>query len=305
MREEQQKAFKEAGVPVRPVLSEITVLIPTLGRPILEESLNRIASGTAWPGKLIVVDQGSSSMVAGWLAELRTLSLSAEHVPSSQRGRAAAVNRGLERVQSRFVAVTDDDCFVHPDWLEKMAVKLRENPDAIISGRVEPEGDEPVLVVVNSLKPAVQRRPRFRSDSMCGGNMGAAIDVIKRIGLFDEDPCLRTAEDCEYSYRALRSGTPIVYAPDVAVRHFGWRGESERATQYRDYARSHAGFFGKYLRRGDWFIAVRILIHLLRSIRRWARGVLSANRDLALNGRAYVTELLPGIIAGWRSSRSV
>jgi GT2 family glycosyltransferase len=288
----------------RPVLDDVTVVIPTLGRPILEESLSRIASGTAWPAKIIVVDQSSSSVIAGWLAGLRASGLSAEHVPSSQRGRAAAVNRGIERVQSRFLAVTDDDCFVEPDWLEKMAAKLHENPDAIISGRVESEGDEPVLVVVSSPKPAVQRRPRFRSDSMCGGNMGAAIGVLKRIGLFDEDRCLRTAEDSEYSYRALRSGTPIIYAPDVAVRHFGWRRESERATQYRDYARSHAGFFGKYLSRGDWFIAVRVSIHLLRSLKRWGRGVLTANRDLALNGRAYVIELLPGIVAGWRSGRS-
>jgi GT2 family glycosyltransferase len=286
------------------VLDDLTVVIPTLGRPILEESLNRIASGTTWPAKIIVVDQSSNSAVAGWLSRLSSHGLDCDYVPSTQRGRAAGVNRGIERVRTRFVAVTDDDCFVEPKWLENMAARLRDNPDAIISGRVESGGDEPVLVVVNSMKPAVQRRPRFRSDSMCGGNMGAAIDVIRRIGFFDEDPCVRTAEDCEYSYRALRSGTPIIYAPDVAVRHFGWRGESERATQYRDYARSHAGFFGKYLSRGDWFIAVRIMIHLLRSLKRWGRGVLTANRDLALNGRAYVTELLPGIIAGWRSRRS-
>jgi GT2 family glycosyltransferase len=286
----------------KPVLEEVTVVIPTVGRPILEESLDHIVSGTAWPGKIIVVDQSSSSEAAEWLERLRFIGIDAEHVPSSQRGRAAAVNRGMERVQSRFVAVTDDDCFVQPEWLENMAAKLRENPDAIITGRVETAGDEPVLVVVNSLTPAVQRRPRLRSDSMCGGNMGAAIDVIQRVGLFDEDPSLRTAEDCEYSYRALRSGTPIFYAPDVVVRHFGWRKETERAIQYRDYARSHAGFFGKYLRQGDWFILLRVLIHFLRATRRWVRGVLTADRDLALNGRAYVTELFPGIVAGWRAA---
>jgi glycosyltransferase involved in cell wall biosynthesis len=90
----------------RPVLDDVTVVIPTLGRPILEESLSRIASGTAWPAKIIVVDQSSSSVIAGWLAGLRASGLSAEHVPSSQRGRAAAVNRGIERVQSRLLAVT-------------------------------------------------------------------------------------------------------------------------------------------------------------------------------------------------------
>lgn len=288
----------------RPVLDDLTVVIPTLGRPILEESLNRIASGTAWPGKIIVVDQSSSSIVAGWLNGLHNLGLSAEHVPSSQRGRAAAVNRGIERVRSHFVAVTDDDCFVEPEWLENMAGMLRDNPDAIITGRVESGGDEPVLVVVNSLNPAIQRRPRLKSDSMCGGNMGVAIDVFNRVGLLDEDPCLRTAEDGEWAYRALKSGVPIIYAPDVALRHFGWRDQIQRAIQYRDYARSHGGFYGKYLRKGDCFIAVRVVVHYLRAFRRWFYGLLTGDCEMALFGRAYLTGLLPGIIAGIRAPRS-
>jgi len=236
---------------------------------------------------------------------MRSLGLETEYVPSSQRGRACAVNRGLERVRTRFVAITDDDCFVDLDWLMNMAVHLRDHPKAIVTGRVESAGDEPVLIVVNSSTPAIQLRPRIKYDSMCGGNMGTATAVIEHIGLLDEDPCLRTAEDGEYAYRALRADIPIVYAPDVAVRHFGWRASAERASQYRDYARSHAGFLGKYLRRGDWFIALRILIHLMRALRRWLRGLIIADPELALNGRAYVTGLLPGLIAGWRSGKRV
>jgi GT2 family glycosyltransferase len=126
------------------------------------------------------------------------------------------------------------------------------------------------------------------------------MDVIERIGMFDEDPRLRTAEDCEWSYRALRSGVTVIYAPDVAVRHYGWRDERGRTAQYRSYGRSHGGFYGKYLRRGDWFIALRVVIHLLRALRRWLRGTIGGNRELALLGRAYVTGLVPGIISGWR-----
>ena len=293
-----------ASLEPRPVLEDLTVVIPTLGRPILEEALSRIASGTAWPGKIIVVDQSSSSIVAGWLKVLKNLGLGAEHVPSSQRGRAAAVNRGIERVQSRFVAVTDDDCFVEPEWLEHMAAKLRDNPDAIISGRVESGGDEPVVIVVNSLKPALQRRPSLKHDSMCGGNMGVALDVVQTVGLLDEDPCLRTAEDGEWSYRALKAGVPIIYAPDVVVQHFGWRDKSERVVQYADYARSHGGFYGKYLLKGDWFIAVRVAVHYLRAFRRWMKGLVTGDRELASCGRAYVIGLLPGIIAGMRGNKA-
>jgi GT2 family glycosyltransferase len=291
------------AVEPRPVLKDITVVIPTVGREILEDCLHRMVAGSTWPAKIIVVDQSSSLAIASWIARLRSYGIDAEHVPSSQRGRAAAVNRGIERVQSRFVAVTDDDCFVKPDWLEKMATKLRENAAAIISGRVESAGDEPVLIVVNSLKSTVQRRPSVKHDSMCGGNMGVAIDVVQVVGLLDEDPCLRTAEDAEWSYRALKTGVPIIYAPDVVVQHFGWRDKNQRLIQYKDYARSHGGFYGKYLRHGDWFIAFRVAVHYLRAFRRWVKGLVTGDRELASCGRAYVIGLLPGIIAGTRRDK--
>ena len=139
---------------------------------------------------------------------------------------------------------------------------------------------------------------------MSGGTMGAAREVVDRIGLLDEDPALAAAEDCEYSYRALRSGVPITYAPEVVVRHVGWRDPSQRAAQYEVYGRSLAGFLGKYLRRGDTFIGLRLVIHTLRALRRWGRGLLTGNREDMLNGRGYVRGLWPGLRAGWRSGSS-
>lgn len=295
----QPKALDTTSVEPRPILEDITVVIPTLGRAILEESLHWLVSGSAWPGGLIVVDQGSSQQVRAWIDALESLGVDARYFPSSQRGRAAGINRGLERVETRFVAVTDDDCFVGSDWLNTMVARLRDHPEAIVTGRVEPAG-EGVLVVVTSLEPAVYHRPRLKFDSMSGGNMGTSMSVIDRVGLFDEDPCMRTAEDAEWAYRALRAGVPIIYAPQVVVRHFGWRDDDKRLVQYMDYARSHGGFYGKYLRRGDWFIALRAVMHHGRALRRCLRGVMTGNQELALCGWSYLTGLLPGIIAGLR-----
>jgi GT2 family glycosyltransferase len=252
-------------------LEEISVIIPTLGREILQKALASIAKGSAWPAQVIVVDQSSSSTVAAWLQPLSDLGIRTEHVPSNQTGRARGVNRGIERTGTTFFAVTDDDCLVE-----------RESPT-----------------------PAVHRRPRLSFDSLSGGNMGTSLAVVERVGLLDEDACVATAEDGEWAYRALRAGVPIVYAPDVVVSHVGWRNAAERAAQYASYARSHGGFYGKYLARGDAFIALRALLHELRALRRWLRGAWSGDQDLALNGRAYFTGLLPGVVAGIRSQRAL
>jgi GT2 family glycosyltransferase len=289
-----------AALDPRPVLDRISVVIPTLGRPILEACLAEMGAGDSWPARIIVVDQGASERVRGWLDSADSAGLRTEYVASDQHGRAAGVNRGLERVRTPLVAVTDDDCLVERDWLRRMVASLDEHAGGIVSGRVEAAGEEEVVAVVPSLKPAVYDRPGLRFDPMSGGNMGVAMEIVHRVGPFDEDSSLRTAEDCDWSYRALRLGVPIVYAPEVCVRHWGWRGEDQRERQYRSYARSHGGFYGKYLRRGDGFIALRAGLHLMRASRRWVRGTLTGDREQALRGRAYLTGLFPGIVDGLR-----
>lgn len=284
----------------RPIVQDISVVIPTLGRDILEQCLYWMLQGSAWPRQLIVVNQGAEEKVVGLLRRVQFIGINTKHIPSNQRGRSAGVNRGLEQVNTKFVAITDDDCFVDVDWLNNLVFRLRKNPETIITGRVEAAGDD-MVVVVTSNTQALYHKPRLKFDSMSGGNMGTSIDVVKRVGLFDEDPCMQTAEDAEWSYRALRSGVSIIYDPDICVWHFGWRDPTRRIEQYRHYALSHGGFYGKYLRKGDLFILFRVIFHYLRALRRWIKGRIEGDAEIALIGRAYFLNLLPGILAGFRS----
>jgi len=286
----------------RPVLDDISILIPTLGRPILEQCLYWILAGSAWPACLIVVEQGANQDVANWLNHAQDIGLKVKHILSDQSGRSAGINRGLEQVDTHFVAITDDDCFVADDWLMNMVSRLRLNPMDVITGRIEAAGED-IVMVVTAATSSIQKRPRINFDIMSGGNMATSLAVIQRVGLFDEDPVMATAEDAEWAYRALRQGFSLYYEPDVVVSHFGWRDVESRDGQYRHYALSHGGFYGKYLRRGDFFILVRSITHFLRAARRWLRGKLSGDGELALLGRSYCLNLLPGILAGVQSKR--
>ncbi|MGD2156265.1 MAG: glycosyltransferase [Anaerolineales bacterium] len=296
----QPKKLDIKDLALRPILDDISVVIPTLGRAVLEESLHWIVSGSAWPGDLIVIEQGDNAQVAGWIELLRSGGINAHHVHSSHRGRAAGLNGALGRVKTPFVAITDDDCFVDSNWLQNMANRLRKNPESIVTGRVEAAGED-TTIVVTSTTPTIYHKPRLKFDSMSGGNMGTSTVVVNKVGLFDEDPCMRAAEDAEWSYRALRSGISIIYDPDICVWHLGWRGQMKREQQYRRYALSHGGFYGKYLRKGDLFILLRVGLHYLRALRRWIKGRLYGDADIASMGRAYFIYLFPGILAGLRS----
>jgi GT2 family glycosyltransferase len=280
---------------------DVTLVIPTLGRPILRRMLDAVRAGDTWPARVIIVDQGRNAEIAALADEHRAGGVHVVYLPSSSTGRSAGLNLGLEHVMTGLVVITDDDCLVAPDWMARLGERLRRHPGAIITGRVEAGEGEAQLSVVTSTSEQIQRRPALRFDRLSGGNMGLPLEVARRVGPFTESPAMRTAEDGEFAYRALRAGVPIVYAPEVVVTHLAWRDAAEREDQYYSYALSQGGFYGWYLRKGDAFIALRVIVHLLRASRRWLVGRLRGNADVARNGRAYVLGLLPGLRAGWRS----
>ncbi|MFQ5983176.1 MAG: glycosyltransferase family 2 protein [Woeseiaceae bacterium] len=288
----------------RPIDNELTLLIPTLGRPLICDCLRSIVAGSLWPGQIIVVDQGPMEEIPMWLDEIATLGIRTRYRRSAETGRSRALNQGLELVDSRYVLITDDDCLVDESWTRNLAQHLRSFLAGVFTGRITAAGEQPILGTVLSEKAGVARKPGLLFDRLSGGNLGAAMDVFHLVGLFDEDPCVAFAEDGEWAYRALRYNVTIAFVPDVIVKHRGWRAPDEREHQYAEYARSHAAFFGKYLRRGDAFIAIRALLHFGRAIRRWLVGVTRGERDLAANGRAYATYFVPGLISGLRSKLS-
>jgi GT2 family glycosyltransferase len=281
----------------------MTVVIPTLGRDMLEGCLQSILDGNARPARVIVVDQGANPAVASWIERVESQGIACEHLRSAQRGAAAARNRGIERVTTRFIAATDDDCRVAPDWLTRMDARLRDHPDSFVTGRVEPLGAASDGSVAPSLietrEPDVHTRRLLKRDPLFSNNMGFARAVVDRIGPMDERDCVRFAEDAEWSYRALRSGVRIVYAPDVVVSHLAWRDSTELARTYGRYARSQGGFYGTYLRRGDGFIALRAAFDLARGPWLLVRGMTTRNAELSAIGRAYLTQLPAGILEGF------
>jgi GT2 family glycosyltransferase len=284
------------------IATDITVVIPTVGRPLLQDCLRSVAAGIAWPAELIVIDQSCSDEVAEWVAAVRAEGLAARHLPSAETGIANATNRGLEQAQTTYVAVTHDDCLVDPSWLTTLLVRLHQIGEAIVTGRVEPAGHGPVPTIVTAPELAVHRRPRLDGDDLFPPNMAFPRSVLQRIGYLDEHPSLRTAgEDNDWAYRALRAGVCIVYDPAPIVSHVGWQPQSALPSIYRRYARGQGAFYGKYLRRGDLFIARRAARDLVRCPWLVLRGSLSRNRDLRAMAYGELTGLIPGLLAGLRN----
>ena len=286
----------------RRVADDVTVVIPTVGRPLLRDCLRSIVDADVVPGELVVVDQSSSSQVATWIAALQRTGVRARHLPSTETGIASATNRGLEQVRTPFVAVTHDDCRVSPTWLAALLGRLREGREAIVTGRVEPAGEGAVPTIVLATEPTVHTRPRLDGDDLFPPNMGFPLSLVQRIGYLDEHPSLRSAgEDNDWAYRALRAGVPIIYEPTSVVAHVAWQPASALPSIYRRYARGQGAFYGKHLRRGDTFIARRAARDLARAPWLLLRGTLTRNTELLALAHGEVTGLVPGLVSGLRN----
>ena len=286
----------------RRAADDVTVVIPTLGGTVLEGCLESLAQGSAWPARLIVVDQGGDTAVASSIARLRQSGMDVEHILAPANGISSATNLGLRHVRTTFAAVTHDDCRVRADWLHRVATRLHDIGEAILTGRVEPEGDGIVLTVNTADEATTYRSPLIAGDVLFPPNMAFAVRLLERVGWLDEHPSLATAgEDNEWAHRALRAGVSIVYDPTVIVGHLARHRPEDLPGLYLRYARGQGAFYGTWLRRGDSFIARRAARDLLRAPWLLLRGLVTRNSELIVMGRGELLGLLPGIAAGLRN----
>jgi GT2 family glycosyltransferase len=282
----------------KPIASNFTVVIPTLGRPCLRDSVLAIARGTVLPAEIILSHQGAVGSMDAMMREFGQLDVKVRYIHSVQRGAAAGRNTGIRQVTTEFFASTDDDCNVAPRWLEEIALALTQHPRAIVTGRVlASEAGAPSIN--NSTATRVFKSLPLKGDHFAGGNFGTAVAVFNDAGPFDETELLRYCEDPEWSYRALVKGYEIRFIPEITVTHLHWRDAADMTQVYSQYAYSTGGWFGRRIRRFDGSFIVRLLYELTRGGKRWCLGSLRGDLLRKVNGRAYVVDLLRGVAAGW------
>jgi GT2 family glycosyltransferase len=287
------------GLTPRPSVPDLTLIVPTIGRTVVRQVLESVALGSHWPTRLIIVDQSDGDFVAGLAGRLSEARMQVDHFRAPRRGVAAGRNRGIERVATRWFVINDDDQRVSADWLQQMHLRLENHPEAVVTGMVAPAAPRVPSSTTDDM-PAIHIRPMLHRDPLFAGNMGTSLALIRKVGPFDERTPLDGAEDNDWCYRAQRLGVPIVYAPEAKVIHLDWRDEAGILETHRRYARAQGAFYGKHLRHGDPFIALRACRDLLRGPWLLLRGMVTRNRELQMSGRAEVGGILPGLVAGFR-----
>jgi len=274
----------------------LSVIVPTFNRERslgrLLESLESVRYPEAGTVEVLVVDNGCTDGTRDLLlkeqGKSRKFSLRA--LQEVQRGKASALNLGMQKAKGVFMSVLDDDVVVHADWIINHLDCHRTTLFDAIQGRVLPgvdlqgkPADRTKLHEYNI--PIVDYGEEVREiHGFVGTNISFKREVFEKVGLFDDrlgPGASGFSEDTEYSMRIRKAGLTIGYSPNPIVYH-----ELDPQRYGRDYNRGvqyRKGLSRSIYRRDS--IVFNVFPNLVANCIRFC-----LYRALGMRQKAYKTE---------------
>jgi glycosyltransferase involved in cell wall biosynthesis len=202
-----------------------SVVIPTRNRSeALARCLDSFAALEYPPDcwELIVVnDGGGESFTAVTSQHHATLPLKLLEIPPS--GPAAARNRGATEAQFEYLAFTDDDCRVLPDWLQQFAAGFAQTGcDGLGGGTQNPQPDNVAMRASQFLVEFMYRFMRDGADNnlmLISNNVAYKKGAFTAVHGFNESFPLAAGEDMELGFRLVANGFRQRYWPAAEVAH--------------------------------------------------------------------------------------
>jgi glycosyltransferase involved in cell wall biosynthesis len=297
----------------RSVEVRTSVIICTRDRPErLRQCLASLERQTLAPSEIIVVDNAPSNG--------RTLDVAkhagARYVREDTPGLSEARNSGLRHATGDLIAFTDDDVVLHPRWLERLSIALRDNRAMAVTGLVLPaeleteaqqhfethwgfgQGFEPITF--DTAFFAADRKTGCEVWKIgAGANMAFDRRAFELAGLFDTRLGAGAAgcsEDSEFWHRLLSRGGTCSYEPAAVAYHYHRRDMAGLGDQIYNYMKGHAAaLLVQYERTGNRGSLWRLLyfLPLYDAQRLWRKlryGARPENR--------FLWQEIKGIVSG-------
>jgi glycosyltransferase involved in cell wall biosynthesis len=138
------------------------------------------------------------------------------------RGPAVARNRGAAVASGDVLVFIDSDVVVHPDAIERIGARLRDQPDvaALFGAYDEAPADEGLVSQCKNLAHAyVHRQSRPQATTFWAGLGAVRAAAFRRVGGFDERFGRPSVEDIDLGYRLTSGGHAIRLDPGIQGTH--------------------------------------------------------------------------------------
>jgi len=224
--------------------------------------------------EVIVVDQSDNDLTETALKPI----LHRPHLrylKTPTRGLSVGRNLAISTTQSQFIAITDDDCETPTNWLRELVSSFAvDRRTGIIIGNTLPASHDRTAGFIPAyvrsepfLARGIHEKHRVEGISAC---MGLRRSLWQVLGGFDEmlgaGSPFKSAEEIDFTIRALLAGYFVYETPDVVVVHYGFRTWEQGQVLIHGYLYGIGAMFMKHLKCGHWGV-IQVLLHLLW---RWA-----------------------------------
>jgi glycosyltransferase involved in cell wall biosynthesis len=244
-----------ARVRVTAMSLSVSVLLCTRNRPAkLHRAVDSILANLYRDFELVVVDQSTDEASRAKVESFVDPRI--VYIQTDTVGLSRARNIAIRAARSSIIVFTDDDCVCDSEWLSSIVAEYRRDRSVMgVFGRVVAYGDPVPGMFCPCLIEALDRRvvdtPVVPQRALgAGNNMSFKKDVFHQVGLFIESlgagTRMKSGEDTEFVYRALRQRMKFVYAPDALVHHDNWSSEAQYPALARSYILGGAAVFTKF-----------------------------------------------------------
>lgn len=213
--------------------------------------------------EIIVIDNassdGSAEMVRCRFPEAVLI------VEQTNRGYAAAVNKGIGIARGRYVLVLNSDTVLDDAAIEKTVKYADQHPKAAVIGCQVRESLDRIQMTsfrfpsllnlflrVSGLAKTFKNNRFFgrehmlwwkrdsqrRVDVVSGMFMFVRADAIREVGLMDEDYFMY-CEETDWCYRFSRAGWKVVFWPGARITHFHGGSQSTRQNSLSMFVQLH------------------------------------------------------------------
>jgi O-antigen biosynthesis protein len=194
---------------------KISVIIPVYNsEKTLNLCLDSFLNQTYKNYEIIVIDNNSTDSSGGIIKNYKNF----RYIFEKKKGRSYARNAGIKQASGEIIAMTDSDCVVPKNWIEKITEPIRRGKEAAVLG-----GEKPISK--NFWAKNIQKANQAHFRSLIEGdyiknidtkNFAIKSEIIKN-NLFNVT--LGAAEDFEL-YLRLRKKIKVKFLPGIQVGHF-------------------------------------------------------------------------------------
>lgn len=198
----------------------VSVIVPVRNEErLLAECLESLVNQDYSKGRLeiIVVDNDSTDLSRKIIHRYPV-----RYLFQKKRGAAAARNTGARTAEGDWLAFTDSDCIVPPDWISRLvAASHRESADAF-GGDYAIASRQHSLIKDYLIYRGFYSQKEFFAPAypfppwLLTGNLMVRRETFEKVGGFEET--LLPGEDVDFSWRIGYAGGSLKYLPDLKVQ---------------------------------------------------------------------------------------